>query len=301
MLSFAQAPNVVIHDGKVRVFFCCRPAPDENKQFVSYCAYVDLDRSNLMRVVGLSLDPVLSLGSVGAFDEFGTYPVSVWPDGDELVAVYGGWTRCESVPFNISLGMARSSDAGAHFAKVGDGPVLSFSPDEPFVVTSPKLRQYDGKWILAYTAGRRWIHDVDGRPEIIYKLRLASSDDGLNWNRLNKDLIASRLGEDEAQACPDIHYANGRYHMHFCYREGLDFRSNVARSYRIGYASSTDLHHWQRDDAQVGLDVSSSGWDSEMVAYPCVFALDGATYMLYAGNGNGQTGFGLARLRGELL
>ena len=301
MLGFAQAPNVVLMGDVVRVFFCCRPAPDKNMQFVSYCAYVDLDRTNLRRVRALSREPVLSLGDVGAFDEFGTYPVSVWPDGDELVAVYGGWTRCESVPFNISLGMARSRDGGRHFTKVGPGPVLSFAPDEPFVVTSPKLRKYAGKWILAYTAGRRWIHDADGRPEIIYKLRLASSEDGLNWVRLNKDLVESRLGDDEAQACPDIHYANGRYHMHFCYREGLDFRRNVARSYRIGYAWSTDLENWQRDDAQVGLDVSAQGWDSEMVAYPCVFEVDGVTYMLYAGNGNGQTGFGLARLHGELV
>ena len=46
--------------------------------------------------------------------------------------------------------------------------------------------------------------------------------------------------------------------------------------------------------------MSPDGWDSEMVAYPAVFELDGRTYMLYAGNGNGKTGFGLAVLEGEL-
>ena len=110
----------------------------------------------------------------------------------------------------------------------------------------------------------------------------------------------SRLGEDEAQACPDIVYSHGRYHMHFCYRRGLDFRTNVGGSYRIGYAWSTNLADWHRDDEQVDLDVSPDGWDSEMVAYPAVFELDGRTYMLYAGNGNGKTGFGLAVLEGGL-
>ncbi len=300
MLGFAQAPNAVIFDDYVRVYFCCRPAPDSNKQFVSYCAFVDLDRRNLFKVVNLCRAPVMSLGDVGAFDEFGTYPVSVIKDGDEMVAVYGGWTRCESVPFNISLGMARSRDGGVSFTKLGPGPVLSFSPDEPFVVTSPKIRKYGDQWVLAYTAGRRWILDDDGRPEIIYKLRLATSADGVHWTKLARDIVDSRLGEDEAQACPDIVYSHGRYHMHFCYRRGLDFRTNVGGSYRIGYAWSTNLADWNRDDAQVDLDVSPDGWDSEMVAYPAVFELDGRTYMLYAGNGNGKTGFGLAVLEGEL-
>lgn len=300
MVSFAQAPNVIVFDDYARVFFCCRPAPDANRQFVSYCAFIDLDRKDLFKVLNISNQPVLALGGLGTFDEFGTYPVSVMRDGTDIVAVYGGWSRCESVPFNISLGLARSKDGGVSFEKYGVGPVLSHSPDEPFVVTSPKIRKYGDKWYLAYTAGRRWILGEDGRPEIIYKLRMATSTDGINWSKLNKDIVTSKLGEDEAQACPDIFYANGKYHMFFCYREGLDFRENRNRSYRIGYASSTDMINWLRDDSLIDLDVSDTGWDSEMVAYPAVFELDGSIYMIYAGNGNGRTGFGLAKLDEEL-
>jgi predicted GH43/DUF377 family glycosyl hydrolase len=300
MDSFAQAPNVIIFDDFVRVFFCCRPAPDEKKQFVSRCAFVDLDRKDLFRVINISKQPVLSLGGLGSFDEFGTYPVSVIRDDKDIVAIYGGWSRCESVPFNISLGLARSKDGGVSFQKYGEGPVLSHSPNEPFIVTSPKIRRYGDIWYLAYTAGQRWILGDDGRPEIIYKLRIATSIDGISWAKLDKDIVESKLGEDEAQACPDIIFANGRYHMFFCYRHGLDFRDNKNRSYRIGYASSSDLLNWQRDDSMVDIDISEDGWDSEMVAYPTVFELDGSVYMLYAGNGVGKTGFGLAKLEGEL-
>jgi hypothetical protein len=300
MVSFAQAPNVIVLDDVVRLFFCCRPAPDANAQYVSLCAYVDLNRKDLSEVVRIADKPVLELGSLGMFDEFGTYPVSVARDGNRLVAVYGGWTRCESVPFNISLGIAWSEDDGATFKKLGAGPILSATPDEPFVITSPKIRRIGDEWILGYTAGMRWILDEAGKPEIIYKLRIASSPDGVNWSKLNKDIVESRLGVDEAQACPDIHYANGRYHMFFCYREGLDFRTNKLRSYRIGYAVSDDLRNWQRDDGKAGIDASDEGWDSEMVAYPHLFDLDGETYMLYGGNGNGRTGIGLAKLEGEL-
>lgn len=300
MNGFAQAPNAIVFENFVRVYFCCRPLPDSRRQFVSYCAFVDLDREDLSKVLRISEKPVLSLGGLGAFDEFGTYPVSFARDGNDIVAIYGGWSRCESVPFNISLGYARSSDGGITFEKAGVGPVLSHSINEPFVVTSPKIRRFNNNWVLGYTAGRKWFLDENGTPEIIYKLRMAFSEDGINWERLDKDLIPDRIGEDEAQACPDIIKVNEKYHMFFCYRYGLDFRSNPSRSYRVGYANSTDLLNWSRDDSQIDLDVTPGSWDAEMIAYPHVFELNGQIYMLYGGNGNGRTGFGLAQLEGEL-
>lgn len=303
MHSFAQAPNVIIFDTFVRVFFCCRPPADKNGMFVSYCAFVDLDRNNLKNVLNISRQPVMPLGGLGEFDEFGTYPVSVMRDNSEndIIACYGGWTRCESVPFDVSLGMARSKDGGITFEKYGRGPVLGHTPDEPFVVTSPKLRRYNNIWYLSYTAGRRWFMD-NGRAEIVYKIRMAISEDGKNWKRLNRDLLPDRIGEDEAQACPDIIERNGVYHMFFCYRAATDFRNNKDRSYRIGYASSKDMINWTRDDTRAGIDVSDGAeWDSEMVAYPTVFELDGKIYMLYLGNDVGREGFGLAVLDGDLI
>lgn len=301
MHGFAQAPNSIVFDDFVRVYFCCRPLPDQRKQFVSHCAFVDLDRKDMRRIIALAKKPVLALGGLGSFDEFGTYPVSFARDGEGIIAIYGGWSRCESVPFNISLGYARSTDGGLTFDKFGPGPILSHSPNEPFVVTSPKIKNFGGKWILSYTAGRKWFHDENGVPEIIYKIRMAMSDDGINWTRLDRDLIVDRIDKDEAQACPDITYANGKYHMFFCYRYGLDFRSNPGRSYRIGYASSVDLINWVRDDSKIDLDVTPGDWDAEMIAYPHILELDGRTYMFYGGNGNGRTGFGLAELEGSLL
>lgn len=296
--EFAQAPATLVCDDYVRVYFSCRPAPDANGQYVSRSSWVDLDRRDLTRVLRVAEQPILPLGELGEFDEFGTYPVSVTREGDEVRAYYAGWTRCESVPFNTAIGMASSHDGGATFTKAGRGPVLPYTLDEPFVLSGPKIRRFEGQWQLFYIAGRKW-KLVEGRAEPVYKIRMASSSDGIHWTKLNRDLIESRVEEDEAQASPDVIFAKGKYHMFFCYRYSSNYRGKQF-GYRIGYASSTDLKHWVRDDARAGLDVSASGWDDEMVSYPHVFELDGRIYMAYLGNGVGRYGFGLAVLDGAL-
>jgi hypothetical protein len=77
--------------------------------------------------------------------------------------------------------------------------------------------------------------------------------------------------------------------MWFCFR-GLDF------PYRIGYAESLDGKSWTRRDALAGIGVSDAGWDGGMIAYPFVFDHGGSRYMLYAGDGYGTAGMGLAVL-----
>ena len=296
--AFAQAPATLLMNDAVRVYFSCRPQADAKGQYVSYSAYIDLDRLNLFNVRDIAAEPILSLGGLGEFDEFGTYPVSVIQDGALVRAYYAGWTRCESVPFNVAIGGAVSHDGGRTFTKLGNGPILSYTPDEPFVLSGPKIRRFGGRFYLFYIAGRKW-KQADGRPEPVYKIRMAMSDDGITWRKLGRDLIDSRIEEDEAQASPDVFLANGTYHMFFCYRYSSGFRGKQ-KGYRIGYASSTNLLDWVRNDAKAGIDVSEEGWDSEMISYPHVFELDGNTYLAYLGNQVGRHGFGLAVLEGKL-
>lgn len=298
MQGFAQAPNAIELDGFIRVYFCTRGQPDANNMYISRLGYVDLDKSSL-KVMGVSKEPCLSLGGLGEFDEFGTYPVSVLKHNDEYFAAYGGWTRCESVPFNISMGMSKSNDSGVSFKKFGVGPVLAPFLDEPYIITSPKLRFFGDRYVMTYTAGHKWIKDANDKPEIIYKLRIAFSKNLTDWSRLGKGIIPNKLGADEAQACGDIIFKDGRYHMFFCYRKALDFRDDPANTYRIGYASSLDLIDWCRDDALTeNLRPSETGWDSEMVAYPNILSVGSRYLMFYAGNGNGKSGFGAAEIKG---
>lgn len=296
--QFAQAPSVIIFEKFVRVYFSTRPLPDARGQYCSRSGYVDLNRTNLMEVLAVSREPVLALGDLGDFDEFGTYPISVARNGEDFVAYYAGWTRCESVPFNVGIGMARSTNGGVSFEKLGKGPILSYSIDEPFVLSGPKIRKFGDMWQLWYIAGKKWIM-AHGKPEPVYRIRMASSVDGIHWTKQNRDLIPNKVEDDEAQASPDVFFHNGRYHMFFCYRYSTNYRGKE-HGYRIGYAVSGDMYNWTRDDSKAGIDVSDSGWDSEMVSYPHVFELDGEVYMFYLGNQVGKHGFGLAKLEGTL-
>lgn len=293
--EFAQAPATLVFDDFVRVYFSCRPARDSNGQYVSYTGYVDFDRRNLHKIIRVSDKPIIQLGELGTFDEFGTYPTSIIRSGNDVLAYYGGWTRCESVPYNVAIGLAKSVDGGETFSRLGSGPVLSYSIDEPMTVSGPKIRRFNNQWYLWYVAGNKW-KVVDGRPESIFKIRMATSADGSHWTKRNVNLIEPVLEEDECQASPDVLYYENKYHMFFSYKYSSNFRS-TERGYRIGYASSNDLGDWVREDLKAGLGTSADNeWDNQSVAYPHVFELDDTLYMLYLGNDVGRFGFGLAVL-----
>ena len=130
--------------------------------------------------------------------------------------------------------MARSTDGGVSFQKLGKGPVISYSVDEPFILSGPKIRRFNSAWQLWYIAGKKWVM-VDGRPEPVYRIRMATSADGVHWTKQNRDLIPSKVEADEAQASPDVFFHNGKYHMFFSYRYSSNYRGKE-HGYRIGYA-----------------------------------------------------------------
>ena len=294
MVQFAQSPSVLLFEDRLRIYFCTRGQADAQGQFVSRIGFIDVERENLFKIIRISESPAIDTGGRGCFDEFGTNPVSVIRCDDEIRAYYAGWTRTESVPFNGAIGMAKSTDGGDTFFRLGPGPVLSYSLNEPFVVGSPKIRRFGETWHLHYAAGQDWIYE-ESRHEPVYRIRHATSADGVEWEKTGDDLIEKKLGPQECQASPDIFYRDGLYHMFFSYRYATGFKSK-ARGYRIGYASSSDLMEWHRCDENSGIDVSEEGWDSQMVSYGHVFELDGKLHMLYQGNEVGRYGFGLATL-----
>ena len=72
-------------------------------------------------------------------------------------------------------------------------------------------------------------------------------------------------------------------------------------TYRLAYAESHDGLNWTRLDEKLNMNLSETGWDSAMMAYPSVVHYKNRTYMFYNGNGFGRDGFGYAELISDTL
>ena len=297
MNSHAQSPATLELSDRIRIYFSTRQPADSDGRFVSNVGFADFSKKDPTQLLGVSQEPVIPLGGRGRFDEFGIYPWSVIRADDKIRAYFGGWTRPTSTPFNVGIGVAESSDGGLSFKRLGQGPVLSYSPDEPFVLSSPRIRKFGAVYYLFYIAGSAWVKNGE-RLDPIYRIRGARSDDGLCWTKFNIDLIQPVL-PGEAQASPDVFWHDGEFHMFFCFRHGVDFHRD-GRGYRIGYATSKDLMTWNRNDSDAGLSRALSGFDSEMVSYPHHFFIGPKRYLAYLGNDFGRAGFGLAELESAI-
>jgi len=295
--QFAQAPQVIIFDDFVRIYFSTRFLDSSNGKYLSHIAFVDM-KKNFRDIIAVSGHTVIELGKLGCFDEHGIFPMNVVRCGDLIYGYTSGVNRRVSVPADGAIGLAISRDGGFTFQRAGDGPVLSASLHEPCLIVDPFVKIYRDTFHMWYVFGIGWRKlTTDALPDRIYKIGHAVSRDGINWVKEEaRQIIESRLGNDECQALPTVIEISGRNHMFFCYRQSSDFRKNRDRSYRIGHAYSDDLVNWTRDDGSMVVDVTEGDWDSDMLCYPHVFECDGNVYMLYNGNEFGRYGFGLAIL-----
>jgi hypothetical protein len=236
--------------------------------------------------VTVAPEPVLRPGLPGAFDDSGAMGACLVRHEGRDYLYFIGWTRGVTVPFSTFIGCAVSDDDGRTFERVSPAPVLGRSDADPFLATSPWVLVEGGRWRMWYASGVRWASTADGlRHE--YRIVHAESDDGLEW-RPTRDVCIDFASVDEyAIARPCVLRDGDRYRMWFSYR---------GDAYSIGYAESDDGITWERDDETAGLRPEGAGWESRSVEYPCVFDHDGRRWLLYNGNGYGETGIGLAVL-----
>lgn len=289
MNTHAQVPTALVLPDRLRIYFASRPRRD-----LSLPTFVDLDRNDPHRILGLNASPILELGRPGTFDADGVMPSCVIGDGERVLMYYSGWSRLAGkAPYNNATGLAVSKDGGTTFTRCFEGPVLDRTPEEPWSATSPAVLKHEGIWHVWYSSGTDWI-DVAGKLEHVYVLKHALSTDGIHWVRDNQPIFGV-AGPDESQTRPTVAYFGDRWHMWFAFRGSVEFRG-AGETYRIGYAWSADLTRWNRDDAAAGITVSEQGWDSQMICYPELAQVDGNMLLLYNGNGFGEGGFGYATL-----
>jgi hypothetical protein len=281
MQSHAAVPIAEHISGDLfKIYFSCR-----DKGNRSYTGYLLLDITRPQEVLELSSKPVLAPGSLGEFDDSGAMATWLALHNGTKFLYYIGWNLGVTVPFRNSVGLAVST-LGTGFDRYARGPILDRTIDEPHFVASCCVIPGDDRWRMWYLSCTGWTM-INEIPKHHYHIKYAESKDGIHWNREGVIAIDHADQTEYAISRPSVVWDKDLWRMWYSYR---------GDKYRIGYAESYDGQKWKRLDKESGIDVSESGWDSEMIEYPFVFDHDGERYMLYNGNGFGKTGFGLAVL-----
>lgn len=261
-----------------KIYFSSRDAVNR-----SFTGYVVIDINRPLEVIDVSPAPVLVPGSLGEFDDSGAMASWLVSYRGEKFLYYIGWNLGITVPFRNSIGIAVERAGGA-YERLFDGPIVDRSMHEPHFCASCCVMPGDDCWRMWYLSCTGW-QLRDGRIEHKYHIKYAESSDGINWMRDGVVAIDYSSDREYAISRPSVIRDADCWRMWYSSRGGR---------YRIGYAESSDGRKWRRMDDAVGIDVSRGSWDSEMIEYPFVFDHKGRRYMLYNGNGYGQTGFGIA-------
>jgi hypothetical protein len=199
-------------------------------------------------------------------------------------------TRVRFIAFS---GAAESSDNGVTFTRLSRVPIVDRTNTEPLFRAIHSILIEDGRWRIWYGAGDQF---VKGRDKTLpqYNIRYMESENGIDFPSTGLVALDIKEGEHRVGRPNVLKCSNGKYLMFYGY-------GSESEPYKLGLAESADGHSWVRCDERLGLELSSSGWDSEMMAYPSVIQTLSGTYLFYNGNSYGSTGFGVAVLKSGSL
>lgn len=283
LLSHAANPLAVHLEADVyRIFYSGRD--QLNKSSVGA---VDIDIIQRRIVIDHS-KPFFEHGPKGSFYADGVSIGNCYSASGRHYMLFMGWQAPDDGHWRGDIGrLIVRPDLSLELDKTT--PFIAANETDPISLSYPWVMEADHNngYQMWYGSTKTW--DA-GNGEMIHVINYALSDDGHQWRR--KGLaVPYEIGKAQAFSRPTI--ANnkaGGFDMWFSYRSG------AGETYRIGYASYTNEDGWELALDNAGIDVSTGGWDSEMIEYPFVFDHADQRYMLYNGNGYGKSGFGLAAL-----
>jgi predicted GH43/DUF377 family glycosyl hydrolase len=253
---------------------------------VSRIGFIEVDADDPSRIVKVSNRPVLDIGVPGAFDDNGVVPSSIITRENVKLLYYYGFQLGVKVRYFIFSGLALSRDGGETFERYSTTPILERSPSDLFVRSAPFPILEERTWKLWYVGGSSWA-EVGVKLVPVYRVKYLESPDGVSWRGEGVPCIDFKDRDEHGFGRPFVIKEGGSYKMFYSTR-------TRSKGYRLGYAESEDGKSWKRKDEDIGIDVSSSGWDSEMICFASIVRSRGKTYMFYNGNNFGETGVGYA-------
>lgn len=278
LVSHTSVP-VAIHlkEDIFRIFFNTR-----NQLNQSQTSFVDFDLGSKQIINRLVDSPIIKPGTPGSFDDAGITMSCFCPENG--IYYYMGWNLPGDVPFDNQIGGAKQQSNAIN--KLDINPILGKCEKEPLSFGYPWVLKVKDKYFMWYDTNFFW--NKENPKDYKFELRSATSTNGIDWTKTYQTNILLKDNE-RAIARPCVIYEDNIFKMWY----SIDTNSK----YTIGYSESEDGLNWTRLDDKVGIQTSSSGWDSEEIEYPFVFSHNADKYMLYNGNGYGKTGIGLAILK----
>ena len=291
IVNYAALPVCdLVSDTLLRIYFSTRD--DKGR---SIPTYIEANPENPSEIYKIKSEPILDLGALGTFDDNGIMPSSIVNHNNKKYLYYIGWNPQVTVSYRLSIGLAISEDGGESFKKHSIGPLLDRDLNEPYFNTAPYVIIENGIWKMWYVSCTKW-ETINDWPEPYYLIRYAESKDGIHWNRKNAvcidyDDFTHAIGK------PCVYKKDGLYKMIYSYRHSNGYRTESSKSYRLGYAESKDGIKWIRQDERFNFKQNEAEWETIMQEYTSTYIHKGVRYMVYNGNGFGETGFGYAILK----
>lgn len=282
LLSHAANPLAMpLSKDVFRIFYSGRDA--KNRSSVGAFDY-DM---NSAQVIADYEEPFFRSGRAGSFYEGGVSIGNCYRVGTTTYMLFMAWRNPKNAHWYGDIGRLVVKD-DLTLALDRDTPFISCKTFNSISLSYPWVQSSASKGFeMWYGTTETW--DA-GNNEMLHVIRNAVSTDGQAWEQTDK-VIPYAIGTAQAFSRPTVlRNPDGTQDMWFSYRSG------TGASYRIGHSRFSN-GVWSQTPGRPGIDVSRSGWDSEMIEYPFVFEHQGKVFMLYNGNGYGATGIGLAEMR----
>ncbi|MCC6338290.1 MAG: hypothetical protein IT380_30385 [Myxococcales bacterium] len=283
-LSHAMIPTPYLsRSGALRIYYSA--CDSEGRGRPSFLEVDSLSPTRVIRQPG----PLLELGRPGCFDDNGVVVTSVLRGrGDEVLMYYVGFELCRGVRYRLFTGLAISVDDGLTFHRYAEVPVLDRSEGEAYFRCGPFV-DFDGaRFAMWYIGGNQWT-EVAGKHVPVYDLRYVESPDGRTWPDAGRVVMELSDPDEHGFGRPWLLRSETGWELFY------SVRRRSLGAYRLGYASSTDGLAFTRRDAELGLDVSHAGFDSQAIMYLATVETPSGVLGFYNGNDFGREGIGVAR------
>ena len=280
LMTHASNPLAVHMSGDIfRVFYSGR---DKNNK--SSVGSVDVDICS-HEVVGVAKEPLINYGAEDSFYSHGISIGNLYEGlNNKKFILFMAWQIRSGGHWRGDIGRLELTDGG-NILLNPKAPFLTSDKIDPISLSYAHVEYHEGLYKMWYGSTISW---SSKNGEMIHVIKYATSKDAEVWEK-HGVAIPFHLGVAQAFSRPTVIIDEDGYHMWYSYRDGTE------RKYRIGYSTSDDGLEWVNHLDEVGITVSSNGWDSEMICYPFVFNHKGERYMLYNGNDYGKHGFGIAK------